>query len=105
MTNAALKADGFFDGHIVVRQILKILGDDRLFFQFLYLVKQMDQCLIDDFSVIHSSSPFQSVLSLLNRVPLFLSVLYQKSSGQTIPKTAWETADRSVPFPRQFCYV
>ena len=52
-------ADGFYDVHIVVRQILEILGDDRLFFQFLYLVKQMDQCLIDDFSVIHSSSPFR----------------------------------------------
>ena len=56
---AALQADGFYDVHIVVRQILEILGDDRLFFQFLYLVKQMDQCLIDDFSVIHSSSPFR----------------------------------------------
>ena len=40
-----------------------------------------------------------------NKATLFLSVLYQKSSRQTIPKTAWETADRSVPFPRQFCYV
>ena len=56
---AALQADGFYDVHIVVRQLLEILGDDRLFFQFLYLVKQMDQCLIDDFSVIHSSSPFR----------------------------------------------
>mgnify|MGYP004434488435 FL=1 len=56
---AALQADGLDDVHIVVRQILEILGDDRLFFQFLYLVKQMDQCLIDDFSVIHSSSPFR----------------------------------------------
>ena len=57
--SSALQADGLDDVHIVVRQILEILGDDRLFFQFLYLVKQMDQCLIDDFSVIHSSSPFR----------------------------------------------
>lgn len=56
MTYCRPQADGFYDVHIVVRQILEILGDDRLFFQFLYLVKQMDQCLIDDFSVIHSSS-------------------------------------------------
>ena len=47
------------DGYAFWFKLLEILGDDRLFFQFLYLVKQMDQCLIDDFSVIHSSSPFR----------------------------------------------
>ena len=54
-----LDTDSLQNVYVIICNILEFLGDDRLFFQFLYLVKQMDQCLIDDFSVIHSSSPFR----------------------------------------------